>query len=344
MGELQNLTEQEVKQSIRQFLLEIINETNIYLPKIKQIQRQLTNEEVMLNKNNLMYSMTTEKNYSYYALALSQNAEKRLNEMKELYHIENEIITKMLGLPSLVYSIYYKNADGNIVRIKTQNITDAAASPFGKNNLMLSNIDVSSAFQSELEKIEQQKDYLNALNAHYSVLETILQNTYKGKNYQSKVGKNVPEAFERDMVTFPHDDDPSTFSKHAWTVEEAWNYIKASSGNAPWYSGGDVLSKMFNVQVKGFTGKGSQYSKSGKLNPYYRITGLTSLRSLTDIANLLVNLLDTSKENIEIRVEEIYNLLNQDNWEHEVTLEYEKDRDKLIEKLAKQNISIPIGI
>lgn len=347
MGALEGLSEVEVKSSIRNFLQSIVNETNIYLPKIKQIQARLSQNEIMLNKNNLMYSMVADKGYSYYALTLSKNTTERLAQMQELYDIENEIVGKMLGLPSLTYAIYYRDSDGNIVRIKVSHITDAATIlSFNPNALSLTGNTIAAAFAKEIEQAKADTEYFKNLNTHYSALTAILQRTYRGKNFSSRVNKNIPEAFERDMVAFPHDDDPSTFSKHTWSVSEAWRYIRASSGNAPWYSGADVLSKMANIQVKGFTKEGRAVNKNGKENPFFRLTGLTSLRSLEDIANLLVNLLNTSAATIEARVEEIYNLLNQDNWENNVELLMEKDIEKLSETaLDIQNeYNIPINI
>ena len=46
--------------------------------------------------------------------------------MIELYHLYSEITTQMLGLPKLKYTIYYKNNDGKILRIETDDVSKAA--------------------------------------------------------------------------------------------------------------------------------------------------------------------------------------------------------------------------
>ena len=346
MGQYEQITESELKQSIREFLQQIIAENQAYIGPLLKIRNQLSSTSKQVRIANKFSTTLQEKGYSYYALELSKESQLRLSQMSELYHYYNEITTKMLGLNKLTYSIYYKTDDGKILRIQTSDVSKATSWMFQdgpSNQFYLKGHTIKQVFAEELESIQKETEYTKELTSHYNALEAILKASYKGKSYQQKVGKYIPEAFERDVLNYPHTiENVESFSQHSWSLQEAWDSIRLSSGNAPWYSGGDVLSKMFNVQVKGFTGGGSEYNKKGQLNPFYRLTGLTTLRSLEDIANYLITLLDVTHDSLEEKVNEIYMLFNQEDWEHQVNLEIENDAEKITKKLIKQG-QIPIN-
>ena len=282
--------------------------------------------------SNNMQRILQDKGYAYFNLKISEDLILRQQEMIELYHLYSEITTQMLGLPKLKYTIYYKNNDGKILRIETDDVSKAANIWEGqKNSLRLQGNNIQQVFNQELEDIKNETAYTDALTSHYKDLETILKASYGNKD--KKYSKYIPEAFERDILHYPHTiENIDSFSQHKWSVEEAWYYLKESSGNAPWYSGGDVLSKMFNVQVKGFT-QGKE-DLSGK-NPFFRITGLTSLRSLEDIANYLISLLNVAPETLEQTVNEVYSLFNQESWEHKVDYNIEQDVEKMTKKITR---------
>lgn len=340
MGQYEQISEADVKQSIREFLQQIITQNQSYIGPLLQIRSQLSMTTKKVRVANKFSTTLQEKGYSYYALELSRESSTRLQQMSALYHYYSEIVTKMLGLNTLTYSIYYKNDDGKMLRIQTSDVSKATSWLFKdgpSSELYLKGGNIKQIFKEELEAIQNENRYTDALTTHYNALEAILKASYKGRSYQQKVGKYIPEAFERDVLNYPHTiDNVESFSQHSWSLQEAWDYIRLSSGNAPWYSGGDVLSKMFNVQVKGFTGGGSEYTSKGELNPFYRITGLTTLRSLEDVANYLITLLDVSPATLESKVNEVYSLFNQEDWEHKVNLEIEDDVEKISKKLIKQ--------
>ena len=346
MGQYEQITESELKQSIREFLQQIIAENQAYIDPLLKIRNQLSSTSKQVRIVNKFSTALQEKGYSYYALELSKESQLRLSQMSELYHYYNEITTKMLGLNKLTYSIYYKTDDGKMLRIQTSDVSKATSWMFQdgpSNQLYLKGHTIKQVFAEELESIQKETEYTKELTSHYNALEAILKASYKGKSYQQKVGKYIPEAFERDVLNYPHTvENVESFSQHSWSLQEAWDLIRLSSGNAPWYSGGDVLSKMFNVQVKGFTGGGSEYNKKGQLNLFYRLTGLTTLRSLEDIANYLITLLDVTHDSLEEKVNEIYMLFNQEDWEHRVNLEIENDAEKITKKLIRQG-QIPIN-
>lgn len=339
MGQYESVTEQDLKIAIKSFLQEIIAENQTYIAPLKAIQSQLSTTTKSVRVMNNFSKVLKSKGYAYYGLALSKESNQRLNQMSQLYHLYSEITTKLLGLNKLTYSIYYKDSNGDMLRISVQDISKATSwllNDGPTSQLYLKGSTIKEVFAQELQDIKNEQEYTKALTSHYGALEALLRVSYKGQSYQSKVGKYIPEAFERDVLFYPHTvDNIDSFYQHSWNLQEAWNLIRMSSGNAPWYSGGDVLSKMFNVQVKGFTSNGKEVSASGKKNPFYRITGLTTLRSLEDIANYLVTLLDVTPATLDNKVEEIYKLFNQDDWEHKVDLEIENDKEKIINKLLK---------
>ena len=338
MGQYESVTEQDLKIAIKSFLQEIIAENQVYIAPLKAIQVELSTTTKSIRVMNNFSKILESKGYAYYGLALSKESNQRLNQMSRLYHLFSEITTKLLGLNKLTYSIYYKDSNGDMLRISVQDVSKATSwllDDGPTNQLYLKGNTIKEVFAQELQDIRDEQEYTKALTSHYGALEALLKASYKGKSYQSKVGKYIPEAFERDVLSYPHTiDNVDSFYQHSWGLQEAWDSIRMSSGNAPWYSGGDVLSKMFNVQVKGFTG-GKEVSANGKKNPFYRIAGLTTLRSLEDVANYLVTLLDVTPATLDSKVEEIYRLFNQDDWEHKVDLEIEKDEEKIINKLLK---------
>ena len=339
MGQYESVTEQDLKTAIRSFLQEIIAENQVYIAPLKTIKSQLSTTTKSVRVMNNFSKTLESKGYAYYGLALSKESTQRLSQMSNLYHLYSEITTKLLGLNKLTYSIYYKDSNGDILRISAQDVSKATSwllDTGPTSQLYLKGGTIKEVFAQELQDIKDEQEYTKALTSHYGALEALLKASYKGKSYQSKVGKYIPEAFERDVLSYPHTiDNIDSFYQHSWGLQEAWDSIRMSSGNAPWYSGGDVLSKMFNVQVKGFTGGGKEISASGKKNPFYRITGLTTLRSLEDVANYLITLLDVTPATLDDKVEEIYRLFNQDDWEHKVDLEIENDGEKIANKLLK---------
>jgi hypothetical protein len=56
---------------------------------------------------------------------------------------------------------------------------------------------------------------------------------------------------------------------------------------------------------------------------------------LEDVANYLITLLDVSPTTLESKVNEVYSLFNQEDWEHKVNLEIEDDVEKISKKLKK---------
>ena len=337
MQEYEKVAEQDVKSAIREFLQQIINGNKTYIDPLLALKSKLTTTSKSVRTQNAFSKILGEKNYSYFGLNLSQDLIKREQQMSELYHYYTEILTQLLGLNQLTYSIYYKDDDEKMLRITTQDITKAANIWEGQSNsLRLQGNNIRKVFNDELEEIKNEKKYTEALTSHYNDLEIILKASYKGGNNNYK--KYIPEAFERDVLHYPHTiNNVETFKQHQWSLQEAWDYIKLSSGNAPWYSGGDVLSKMFNVQVKGFTSGSENLNTT---NPFHRITGLTTLRSLEDITNYLITLLNVTPQDLDEKVNEIYSLFNQDDWEHEVDYQIEQTSDKIIKKIMKQGGNI----
>ena len=47
--------------------------------------------------------------------------------MSRLYHLFSEITTKLLGLNKLTYSIYYKDSNGDMLRISVQDVSKATS-------------------------------------------------------------------------------------------------------------------------------------------------------------------------------------------------------------------------
>lgn len=294
------IPEDEVKSSIRSYLQGLITETNSDIYILKNLANQL-------NFNEAQSQNYINQDYTTYAYSFSKNAIIKENQLKLMYELSTKIITKLLGLRTLSYTIYYKTDNGQILRLVTNNMTKAAHFLFNDKSLMITGSDIASAFSNELNELRQQTEYTQNLTRHYEEMVNLLQGGQK---------KYFPETFERDMLNYPHSSNNiNSFMEHKWTKEEAWNYYHQSTGNDPWYSGGDILSQMFNVQVKGYI-SGSEQGNT----KFSRLTTLTSQSSILNIINYLVTLLDVNYLNLDNKVNEIFSTLCKRN-EYETLIE-----------------------
>ena len=234
-------TEKDLKQSIRQYLQELIIGNQTYIQQLRSLQQQLTATDLSNKATGKFANVAREKGYAYFALALARNNTKRLAQMQQLYEVVTDITRQLLGLKELQYTVYYRDSDDKVIRLQTTHLSKAADWLLYKdkivtqNQLHLNKSNIEAIFQKEINEARENEDYAKALSKHYTAFETLVR--YKIQNGK-KLLKYIPEAFERDLLARHDNQDNPQFIAHKWTIEEAVEYLQQSAGTAPYLGRG----------------------------------------------------------------------------------------------------------
>lgn len=235
----------------------------------------------------------------YRILQRAKIEQEQTYVIDQLYDMVIEITSLLTKKEKpLDYAIYFTSSDGKIYRTH-QNKLDLMYLNISKSNqsMRLS----ASAFKKAMLEQNQAVD----ITEHYNVFMGVLQQTYNGQTKlpNSKINAGViAEAFERHLqnihaAALSSGGDISIEAQYDWTVDEAWQLVRQSLGNDPWYTGGDVGM----TQVKNI-GKGN--------------VRLTQFNTIEDIINFLMYLGeeqyddDTLKQQAKEAAQVLYNEAN----------------------------------
>lgn len=312
--ELQKAAEPQLKQNIRFFLQQLMNENNVTRQRIIRLKNQYLDTSTLGSYHDIKEGLSgrfahVKDNGSYYALKLKKiqiEDSMRIKELNKLYVECTEIIQEnILQVSKLSYSFLYRDENGNILNIATNHIPENILSlNFSKTGLQISRSAFAKQFAAEIEQARENQDRVQQMTKHYQDLQkTLIQASSQAQAEGIKIKFNeghIAEAFERDLMERKHGEN---LLSHKWTPKEAWKLLYLSYGNDPWYSGGDLLSAMYNIQAKSFM--------SLKETPWSGQVGLTSQNTIEDILNYLVSLIDIDKNNLEAKVNEAYRVFAQ---------------------------------
>lgn len=354
MGQLEQstkpLVKKEIKESLRSILMDCQDDFKTVSNVMKECNdiKEISNKQFRTNPLQQFFYNNAETQYR----VLSDTIKKNIEILRNLYNAEERIMTKLLGLAQLQYAIYYTDGNNQIYRILVNELPQDLFD-IGKSGLALKGnfsdrkgSNIEKVFSKELDSLRKNQKILADMNSHYNRLGTVLRLTYKGNqsNFDKKVGKNMPEAFENDIQIYHGGEVKENINKHKIDANTAWTLLKMAKGSAPWASGGDVITQLkerqANIQVKAFMNKNTSLWFLNRANA-------TSFTQLEDVGNYLLDLWEnfdpSNEEALNKKAEEIYNYLNQDSrWEGQVEdLIQEEVKKKIFEeKKQKKNSTI----
>lgn len=174
----------------------------------------------------------------------------------------------------------------------------------------------------EWEKELKEDAVSRVIDAHFQQFFNILQESYNGTLPTPTISYGrISEAFERHLQ-FQHGingtnlTEIDAFKTDTVSRGEAWRLVRASLGNAAWYTGGDVG----NVQVKSIM-RGSR--------------GITNYNTLQDLTMYFESLLNLSLEEVDTAAEKAFQIFTQQESEVDETLfkEVEEEGYKMTEEI-----------
>lgn len=341
-NEIAQSIEPELKKNIRVFLQNLMEKDNSVRLQIEKLRDEYLNLELTGSYHDINQSLSgrfAHVNSEYYILDLihkKSKTESDIQKLEKLYMQCSQIIQQNIlnTEKTLEYSIYYKDEDGKILRLKIDKLNEKAlgSSEFSKG-ITITRSAFAEVYAKELNEARKNQKQVEQVTQHYNDLKRLLE---KGtSNFNKKTTKksripinegNIAEALERDLIEREHG---MNITSHNWTSAEAWNAYRVALGNDPWYTGGDILSKIFNIQVKSFM--------SLKTSKFSGMITVTNFNTLEDILNYLVSLLNVNSQNLEKRVEEAYKVFMQkeDNTIDRVAQSIGKTSDELLKELEK---------
>lgn len=312
--ELQKAAEPQLKQNIRFFLRQLMDENNVTRQRIINLKNEYLDTSTLGSYHDIIEGLSgrfahVKDSGSYYVLKLKKNQiddDIRIEKLHKLYVECTQIIQEnILRVSKLSYSFLYKDENGNILNITTDSIPeDMLSLNFSKTGLQISRSAFATQFAAEIEEAKKNQERVYQMTKHYQDLQqTLTQASSQAKTEGIHIKFNeghIAEAFERDLMERKHGEN---LLSHRWAPKEAWRLLYLSYGNDPWYSGGDLLSAMYNIQAKSFM--------TLKETPWSGKVGLTSQNTIEDILNYLVSLIDIDKNNLEAKVNEAYKVFAQ---------------------------------
>lgn len=225
--------------------------------------------------------------------------------INDMYHKIQEIVDELQGNTiHTKYAIYF-HAQGKTYRSFVEDIPVKFLKLNNSKSSTSHEMQIYAAkFKDYAKKIYSNGQMKNTsdITSHYNTFKKTLQDTYMGK---SKIPNKIinegiiAEAFERHLQQM-HQEliysngktlNDNIGAKYDWTVDEAWRLVRASTGNDPWYTGGDVK----DIQVK------SLASGDRKVTGY---------KTIEDMFNYLTYLERTSIDDVTLREQarEAFNL------------------------------------
>ena len=248
-----------------------------------EINQAITRLKNALVKNKAIANKTA--NYTAFSKAIGSsfkgfktNATAQLKF--EVYEACNHIIDILLNRnTSLNYAIYYTDENHIVHRMGMETMNEKA---IAKHSTSVVNV-----YRSQIRELQDKEEQnILALNKHYLTYHNIIKLTYKGIIGKGAVNEgHIAEAFERHL----QDNDSSYFidplsfkdTSH-FDIDEIWQNVRDSLGNAGWWTGGDVGM----TQVKAMIGKSSKVR-------------LSRVKTIEEVANLLIYLYDNRMNSLD---------------------------------------------
>lgn len=301
-NDIENVIREPLKENIYQFIQQAQKEGSLIRLKLLSLKDKYLDVQTVGNYHDIglkgIGGRFSGINGPYYRLAFMHQLisdKRKIGLLYQLYHEIQEIIySNIINTEAeFNYSFYYNDPKtGQVLRISTNRLRGLELS-FDKKTLIMTKSAFEKAYRSEIEEARRNSAQAAQITNHFEALK----NTYGRKKVRQAY---VAEAFERDLKRRHGNYD--NLLQHEWTEKEAWELYAESKGNDPWYTGGDILSQLYNIQVKSFLGK-RQTKFSG-------FVSITKANTIEDILNYLISFTD---QNIDInrKVEEAYQVFSQ---------------------------------
>lgn len=175
----------------------------------------------------------------------------RAKIIDDMYNKILEIINILKEETNINYAIYF-DSGGRIYRSYIDSIPSKMLKLDNTKNSVKHQMQIQASNFKKWATVKSQKRAVDVTD-HFNAFIATLQDTYNGKPQlpNKKVNKgHIAEAFERHLQNMHnsliYSNNEELSSTYDWTVDEAWKLVRASLGNDPWYTGGDVG----NIQVK----------------------------------------------------------------------------------------------